>query len=117
MLGVHPDPHPDYFDRYDFHEQIMRLDRVIDWLNGIGISSPDRLWQYRKNIRGMIDAAARGEMEQLIPTSKFSPFFWLTEQRHLRAKTGETAETSSLRPIAVSAADLPRPVRWRRVKR
>ena len=49
----------------------MRLDRVIDWLNGIGISSPDRLWQYRKNIRGMIDAAARGEMEQLIQTMAF----------------------------------------------
>ena len=44
---------------------------------------------------------------QMFPTSRFSLRFWLTAQRHLRAKTGHTAgmaATSGYRNIASSLA-------------
>lgn len=65
MPGVHPENRLHESDRYDFHELLAHLDDVIGWLNGIGISSQDRLWRYRQNIQRMMKAHEEGQVEHL----------------------------------------------------
>jgi hypothetical protein len=55
-------------ERYDFAALADRLDDTSEWLKSQGIAAPDRLWRYRTNIRRMMAAESRGQMEHLQQT-------------------------------------------------
>jgi hypothetical protein len=50
---------------YDFADTLSRLDDLDDWLKSLGHCAPDRIRQYRQNIRNVTAAENRGEIEEL----------------------------------------------------
>ncbi len=66
-------------DPYDFADTLSRLDDIDGWLKSLGHSAPDRIRQYRQNIRNMIEVEVSGGMEALqatIPLAKAREVLW-----------------------------------------
>ncbi len=64
---------------YDFTETLSRLDDICQWLDAMGFAQLDRVRVYSRNIRKIIAAEARGEVQALqesIPIAEAREIFW-----------------------------------------
>ena len=64
---------------YDFAGTLSQLDDIDEWLTLLGHSAHDRIRQYRRNIRNMIEIDASGGMEDwqaTIPFAKAREVLW-----------------------------------------